>query len=292
MDRLEQPWLNGTMTDRHETLLLAGTGTTGRRVASRLHRLGRPARVVSRRTAPRFDWNEPSTWPAAVDGVDAAYVVYTPDLAFPGAVDAVGELTALATAAGVGRVVLLSGRGEPEAQRAEAALASAAAAAAASWTVVRCSWFAQNFSESFLLPFVLDGEIALPAADVPEPFVDADDIADVVTAALTEDGHAGQVYELTGPAALTFGEVARLLSAASGRPVRYRPVSTDEFVAAAVGAGVSAEAADGLAALFTKILDGRNRDPADGVRHALGRPARSFAQFAADAAATGAWAGR
>jgi uncharacterized protein YbjT (DUF2867 family) len=276
----------------HATLLIAGTGTTGRRVASRLDRLGRPVRVVSRRTAPRFDWNEPATWPAAVDGVDAAYVVYTPDLAFPGAADAVGQLTALATAAGVGRLVLLSGRGEPEAQRAEGALASAADAAGASWTVVRCSWFAQNFSESFLLPFVLDGEIALPAADIPEPFVDADDVADVVAAALTEDGHARQVYELTGPAALTFGEAAALLSAASGRPVRYTPVSTDEFVAAAVGAGVPTEEAAGLAALFTKVLDGRNREPCDGVHRALGRPARCFAQFAADAAAAGAWGGR
>ena len=169
---------------------------------------------------------------------------------------------------------------------------SAADAAGAAWSVVRCSWFAQNFSESFLLPFVLDGEIALPTADVPEPFVDVDDIADVVVAALTDDRHAGQVYELTGPAALTFGEVADVLSAASGRQVRYTPVTIDEFVGAAVAAGVPADEAGGLAALFTKILDGRNVEPQDGVRRALGRPARSFEQFATDAAAAGAWAAR
>ena len=278
------------MTPHPLTLLLAGNGTTGRRVAARLAALDRPVRIGSRRGDPPFDWNDPATWPAVVEGVDAVYVVYTPDLTFPGAVEAIRGFAEVATAAGVDRLVLLSGRGEAEALRAEGELAAVADAAGVEWTVVRCSWFAQNFSESFLQPLVLEGVIALPAADVPEPFVDADDIADVVVAALTGDGHAGEVYELTGPAALTFAEVADVLSEASGQPVAYVALSAEEFVAAANGTGIPADEAAGMAELFTKVLDGRNSEPQDGVERALGRPARSFEEFARGAAAAGAWA--
>lgn len=198
----------------------------------------------------------------------------------------------VATAAGVRRLVLLSGRGEPEAQRAEAEIAAVADRAGAAWTVLRCSWFAQNFSESFLLPFVLDGHIALPAADVAEPFVDVEDIADVAVTALTEDGHRGRVYELTGPAALTFTEVAATLTAVTGRPVRYAAVSVEDFVAGAVAAGLPADDALGLADVFTTVLDGRNAVPQDGVQQALGRLPRSFVDYARSTAAAGAWPGR
>jgi uncharacterized protein YbjT (DUF2867 family) len=181
--------------------------------------------------------------------------------------------------------VLLSGRGGVEAQRAERALQESGA----EWTVLRCSWFMQNFSEAFMLDQVLAGEIALPAGDVPAPFVDADDIADVAVAALTEDGHAGRVYELTGPRPLTFAEAAGEISRATGRDVRYVPIPMDAFVSAATGAGVPPDVVALLRYLFGEVLVEGNAGVADGVREALGRPPRDFAVYARDAAAAGAW---
>jgi uncharacterized protein YbjT (DUF2867 family) len=266
-------------------LVTGGTGKTGRRVADRLHRLDRTVRLGSRRADPPFDWDDRATWPGALDGVTKAYVSYYPDLTFPGAVDAIGEFARLAAAAGVHHLVLLSGRGEEEALRAEDVVCSAGV----DWTIIRASWFAQNFSEHFLLQPVLDGVIALPAGDVAEPFVDVDDIADIAAAALTEPGHAGEVYEVTGPRLLTFADVADELTRATGRRVSYVSVTPEEYAAAAVDQGVPAEEAGPLAELFSRVLDGRNAHLADGVPRALGRPPRDFADYAAATAATGVW---
>jgi uncharacterized protein YbjT (DUF2867 family) len=266
-------------------LVIGGTGKTGRRVADRVHRLGRAVRIGSRRADPPFDWNDRSTWPPAVDGVGSAYVSYYPDLTFPGAVDTIGEFARSAAAGGVRHLVLLSGRGEEEARRAEDAVRDAGV----DWTIIRASWFAQNFSEHFLLQPVLEGVIALPAGDVAEPFVDVDDIADIAAAALTADGHAGRVYEVTGPRLLTFADVADALTRATGRRVSYIAVTPEEYAAAAVDQGVPAEEAGPLAELFSRVLDGRNARLEDGVQRALGRPARDFADYAVAAAATGVW---
>jgi uncharacterized protein YbjT (DUF2867 family) len=267
------------------TLVIGGTGKAGRRIVNRLQELGRPVRVGSRKADPPFDWDDRSTWPAALDGVDAAFVSYYPDLAFPGAVDTIRELTSLAVASGVQRLVLLSGRGEEEAQRAEQVVAGSGAA----WTVVRSSFFAQNFSEHFLLGPVLDGVIALPAGDVAEPFVDVDDVADVAVAALTEPGHTGQVYEVTGPRLLTFADVAGELSAATGREISYVSVTPEEYTAGAIAAGVPDDEVGPLTELFTMLFDGHNAYLTDGVQRALGRPPRDFADYAAATAATGVW---
>ncbi|MEV1003238.1 NmrA family transcriptional regulator [Nonomuraea sp. NPDC050202] len=258
------------------TLVLGGTGKTGRRIADRLTSLGLPVRVGSRSATPAFDWQDRGTWQAALDGVTAVYVSYYPDLAFPGAYDDVKAFTELAVRNGVRKLVLLSGRGEPEAQASERTLAESGA----EWTVLRCSWFMQNFSEDFLLGSVLDGVIALPAADVPEPFLDVEDIVDVAVAALTQDGHAGKVYEMTGPRLLTFADVATELTEIIGREITFVRVTPEEYVTAAVEHGVPREAAEGLGHLFTDILDGRNATVTDGVREALGRPARDFADYA------------
>ena len=209
-----------------------------------------------------------------VQGVGSAYVCFFPDLAVPGAAATVGAFAELAVAHGVGRLVLLSGRGEEEAQRAERAVQGAGA----DWTIVRCAWFSQNFSESFLLEPVLAGEVALPVDGVPEPFVDV------------EDGHAGQIYELTGPRALTFAEAVAEIGRGAGRPVRFAPVSVERFAATMVGQGVPDDVAGLMIYLFTEVLDGRNAQPADGVRRAIGRAPRDFRDYACATAATGAWA--
>jgi uncharacterized protein YbjT (DUF2867 family) len=220
-----------------------------------------------------------------LDGVTAAYVSYTPDLAIPGATDAVRAFVERAVKHGVRRLVLLSGRGEEEAQACERIIQRPDI----EWTVVRCSWFSQNFSEGEFLGMVLAGEIALPAGEVGEPFVDADDIADVAVAALTEDGHAGQIYELTGPRLLTFAEAADEISRATGRAIQYVQIPHETFAAGIAEAGLPDDIAWLLNYLFATVLDGRNSSLGDGVQKALGREPRDFADFCRAAAESGVW---
>jgi uncharacterized protein YbjT (DUF2867 family) len=274
-----------TAATTHSTLVIGGTGKTGRRVVERLAGRGLAHRVGSRAGTPPFEWNDESTWGPALEGMTAAYVVYYPDLAFPGAAETVTRLFDIAVQRGVRRLVLLSGRGEPEAELSERALQRSGA----DWTVLQSTWLSQNFSEHFLYQPVLDGVIALPAGDVAEPFVDAEDVADVAVAALTDDRHIGQTYELTGPRLLTFADTAREIAEATGRDIRYVPVTPEEYKAAAVAAGVPAEEVEPLTDLFTTVLDGRNARLADGVQRALGRAPRDFRDYARTTAATGVW---
>ncbi|MCA8001924.1 Rossmann-fold NAD(P)-binding domain-containing protein [Burkholderia metallica] len=269
-------------------LIVGGSGKTGARVDARLRARGIATRPVSRTSAIRFDWTAPATWPAALEGVSAAYVTYQPDLAVEGAVEAIAAFARLARENGVERVVLLSGRGEPGAQAAEAALQ----ASGLGWGVVRASWFNQNFSEGFLLDSVLAGEVALPAGAVREPFVDADDIADVAVAALTDERFANRVIEVTGPRALTFAEAVGEIARAAGRPIAYREIPPDAFVAGLREVGVPEPVVALLDDLFGVVLDGRNSAVTHGIEETLGRPARDFADYAREVAATGVWRAR
>jgi uncharacterized protein YbjT (DUF2867 family) len=277
-----------TTTNNHSNqpvLVLGGTGKTGRRVAERLSARGTPVRIGSRSARPAFDWDGESTWSTVLEGAGAAYVVYSPDLAIPGAAEVVGRFARQAVEHGVVRLVLLAGRGEEGARRAERAVQESGAA----WTIVRASWFSQNFSEDYLLEPVLSGEIALPADGVAEPFVDADDIADVAVAALVDNRHIGELYELTGPRLLTFAEAVEEIAQAAGRDIRYVPVSVEDYAAEAAAQGVPGDVVDLLTYLFGTVLDGRNAHVTDGVRRALGREPRDFADYARDTAATGIW---
>ncbi|MFJ6612438.1 NmrA family transcriptional regulator [Streptomyces sp. NPDC091289] len=277
-------------------LVTSGTGKTGRRVAERLTALGVPVRSGSR-TASRpgevpFDWQDDTGWAAALRGVQAAYVAYYPDLAVPGAAEAMAVFGRTAAACGVRRVVLLSGRGEPQAAVAEEALRGAeGVAGAVEVTVVRSAFFAQNFSEGALLDGVLGGELAFPAGTTAEPFLGLDDLADVVVAALTGDGHAGAVYELTGPRSLTFAQAAEELGRAAGRPVRYVPVTGPAYASLLEEFGVPGPEAGFLAELFATLLDGHNTATTDDVKRVLGREPKDFTDFAREAAGDGAWHG-
>ncbi len=266
-------------------LVLGATGKTGRRIVQRLADQGHAVKQGSRHSEPPFDWNDQETWDAVLDGVTAAYISYAPDLAIPGTADAIGAFVERAVAHGVRRLVLLSGRGEEEAQQCERLIQRPDI----EWTVVRCSWFNQNFSEGAFLDLVLAGEIALPAGKVGEPFVDADDIADVAVAALTEDGHAGQIYELTGPRLLTFAEAVDEIAAATGRAIRYVQIPREAFAAGVAEAGLPEDVAWLLDYLFATVLDGRNASLADGVQKALGREPRDFADYCRAVAASGVW---
>ncbi|MFI6316919.1 NAD(P)H-binding protein [Nonomuraea sp. NPDC050556] len=266
-------------------LVLGGTGKTGRRIVERLREAGTEPRVGSRGATPSFDWDDPSTWHAALTGVRSVYVSFFPDLAVPGAPEAIEAFTKTAVACGVEKLVLLSGRGEAEARSCERIVA----ASGVEWTVLRASWFNQNFSENYLLEPVLDGQVVLPAGDVPEPFVDADDIAEVAVAVLTQDGHHEKIYELTGPRLLTFADAVAEIAAASGRSIEFVPVSAAAYATALKEAGLPDDTVSFLIYLFTTVLDGRNSRVEDGVRQVLGRPARDFADYARAAAKTGVW---
>lgn len=267
------------------TLVLGGSGKTGRRIVQRLQSRGVTTRAASRRSTPAFDWNEPDQWDAVLDGVTAVYISYSPDLAVPGATDAIERFVNLAVSRDVTRLVLLSGRGEEEAQACEKIVQ----ASDVEWTIVRASWFMQNFSEGEFLPMILDGAITLPAADVPEPFIDVNDIADVAVAALTEPGHAYETYEVTGPRMLTFSALAKEISEAVGRNVHFVRIPADAFAHGIAESGAPEEVAWLLNYLFDTVLDGRNAYLGDGVQRALGREPADFAAFARRVADRGVW---
>jgi len=276
-----------TNSTSHQRLILVtgGTGKTGSRVATRLRQAGHRIRIGSRAAEIPFDWADRSTWTPALFGVDAVYIAFQPDLAVPGAPETIRAFTNAAKVNGVRKLVLLSGRGEPEAVACEQIVQGSGL----DWTIVRCSFFAQNFSEGAFLEYVLSGAVALPNGDVPEPFVHADDIADVAVAALTEDGHSGELYELTGPRSLTFSEAVAEIASATGREVAFIPISRTDFVAALTEYQVPADVVSLLDYLFGTILDGRNSKTADGVQRALGRAPKDFRDYADETAATGIW---
>lgn len=265
-------------------LVIGSSGKTGSRISRRLAELGFAVRHGSRNAAIPFDWDRPEGWARALEGVSSAYVSYFPDLAFPGASEKIEALTKVAAEAGVKRLVLLSGRGETHARKCEVIVEDSGL----DYTLIRASWFAQNFSEGYLRDPVLGGVVALPAGDVREPIVDVDDIADVAVAALTEERHSGQLYEVTGPRLLSFEEAAGELAAAIGRPVRYIPITLDQFHASMTEIG-GKMVADVFTDICREVLDGRNAYLSDGVRRALGREPRDFSEFCRGAAASGAW---
>lgn len=266
-------------------LVIGAGGKSGRRIANILTERGHSVRRGTRNAPIPFDWENEASWGPALDGVSAAYVSYFPDLAFPGAAEKIEALSALARETGVSRLVLLSGRGETHARRCE----DIVRASGVDFTLLRCAWFAQNFSEGYLRDPVLGGAIALPAGNVREPVVDVDDIADVAVAALTETHrHSGELYEITGPRLMHFSEAAAALAAASGHPVQYVPITLEQFHAAMTEIG-GAFIADVFTHVCEEALDGRNEWLGDGVQRALGRAPRDFAEFCRRAAAEGAW---
>ncbi len=242
-------------------------------------------RLGSRGATPPFDWENRSTWAAALEGVQAAYISFQPDLAVPGALETVQAFTAQAVNSGVGKLVLLSGRGELEAEQAERVVQNSGV----DWTILRASWFCQNFSEAHFLEPILQGELALPVGDIAEPFVDVEDIAEIAVAALTQPRHCGQLYELTGPRALTFADAVAEIARATDRDIGFVAVPPDAYRQALEQEQLPAELIDLVLYLFTTVLDGRNTPVTDGVQRALGRPARDFSDYVRRTAETGIW---
>lgn len=268
-------------------LVLGGTGKTGRRIAAALKAKGISFRIGSRTAVPAFDWNNESSWDACLHGVSTVYLNYAPDLAIPGATDSIRAFVDRSKNRGIKRIVLLSGRGEAEAQASEKIVQESGL----EWTVVRASWFNQNFSEGAFVEMVQSGQITLPAGSVREPWVDVDDIADVVVAALTEPGHVGQVYEVTGPRLMTFADIAAALTRATGREINYVDIPHTDFLESMSETGTPKDVIWLLDYLFATVLDGRNAHLTDGVQRALGRPPKDFADYARATARTAIWRG-
>lgn len=292
MEASDPARLTDCMTDdtaQNTVLVLGATGKTGRRVAARLRLRGTPVRAASRSSATPFDWTAPDTWDAALHGADAAYVVS------PGWSGPVHDFVARAEASGVRRLVLLSGRGADtwgdstfglDMRDAE----DAVRASRLEWTVLRPNNFDQNFSEELFHAPVVAGDLRLPAGDVPEPFIDIDDVADVAATVLAEPGgHAGRTYEMSGPRGIAFAEAVDLIARATGRAVTYTRISAEEYVTALVADGLPEDGAHHLADMYALMERGTIAETTDGVETVLGRPPGTFEDYVLRTAATGVW---
>ncbi|NOD88836.1 NAD(P)H-binding protein [Ruegeria sp. HKCCD4315] len=269
----------------NEILVIGATGKTGKRVAKRLEARGLAVRYGTRRSAIPFDWENPETWQASLAGIKSAYVAYSPDLAVPSAHGVIAAFVKAAEEAGLHRVVMLSERNEARAQACEQLIKDSSL----EWTILQPSWFMQNFSEGGFLESVLTGEVSAPDSGEKEPWVDLEDVADVAVAALLEEGHGGQVYEITGADLLTWDEAVAEIAAVTGRDITYKTITPKEFETTLIAAGFPNADAEFVAKLVAQILDGKNASTSDGLQRSMGREPRSFRQFAEAANAVGCW---
>ncbi|MEV6242039.1 NAD(P)H-binding protein [Lentzea sp. NPDC051838] len=247
-------------------LVLAASGKTGRRVTALL---GDAARPASRSSATKFDWSDADTWEPALTGTTAVYVVPPDNPAL------LAEFVPLAVKTGVTRLVLLSMRGAPDDDPFEAAVKESGL----EWTILRPTWFMQNFDEDLFAPGVEYGELAVPAGQGIHPFIDVVDIAEVAVAALTQPGHSGQTYELSGPESLSFAEMLARIVEVTGNPILYADVEPDAFAASMRDLGYPAEIADLVTMLLVRIRMGEEAHLSDGVQRVLGREPRTFADY-------------
>jgi len=274
------------MTNQSKILVIGGTGKTGRKVVEGLKQQNQKVRVGSRNSNPVFDWDDSTTWANALAGMDKVYIVYYPDLAVPGALEAIKELMEKARKAGVKKAVLLSGKGEREAERCEQVVANSGL----DYTLVRASWFNQNFSESFLLEPIQARHVALPMSHVKIPFVDTNDIAEVVVRALMDDTHNGKTYEITGPRAITFEEAVKEIAIGVGKDIKYQDVSLESYHSMMQAAGVPADYIWLINYLFEEVLSKeKNQEISADVEKVLGRKATDFREYVQNTIRTGIW---
>jgi uncharacterized protein YbjT (DUF2867 family) len=274
------------MKNTSNILVIGGTGKTGRKVVSKLIEAGQNVRIGSRSATPAFDWDNPETWAESMQGMDKVYITFQPDLAVPGALEAIEELTKQAKRCGVKKLVLLSGKGEREAELCEQVVIHSGL----DYTIVRASWFNQNFSESFFLEPILEGFVALPQAEAKVPYVDTNDIADVVVEALLHDKHNGEIYQLTGPRLLTFKEAIQEISEATGKSISFTPITLPAYTKAMKAQGVPADFIWLVEYLFSEVLGNTsNSEITHDIENVLGRKPKDFAQYVQETANLGIW---
>jgi len=272
---------------QNNILVIGGTGKTGRKVVERLNKRGIKVRIGSRNAKPSFDWDKPEEWRHALQGIDKVYITFQPDLAVPGAKEAITELTKQAKACGIKKLVILSGRGEHEAELCEQIVMQSGM----DWSVVRADWFNQNFSESFFLDPILAGHVAVPRAETKIPFTDTDDIADVVVEALLDDQYTGKVLELTGPELWSMEEVIKGITQVTEREIGFHSISLEAYTKMLRDQQVPDAYIWLINYLFANVLDGRNSSTTNTIEEVLGRPAKRFSDYLRETAATGVWNG-
>ena len=267
-------------------LVIGGTGKTGRKVVEGLQKRHQKVRIGSRQSEPPFEWRNPNGWASVLKDIDNMYIVYYPDLAVPGAFEAIQQLMEVARQTGVKKAVLLSGKGEQEAERCEQVVAQSGL----DYTLVRASWFSQNFSESFLLDPILAGQVALPMPEAKIPFVDTTDIAEVVVEALIDEAHNGKTYHITGPRSLSFEEAIQEIASGIGREIKFQSVSLEEYHEMMTAAGLPADYIWLFDYLFREVLSKpSNQDVCHDVERVLGRKATDFREFVQQTVKTGRW---
>lgn len=274
------------MKNQSKVLVIGGTGKTGRKVAKKLTEKGHKVRIGSRNATPSFNWDDSTTWSNALTDIDKVYITFQPDLAVPGALKAIEELTKQAKRCGVKKLVLLSGKGEREAELCEQVVIHSGL----DFTIVRASWFNQNFSESFFLEPILEGFVALPQANVKVPYVDTDDIAEVAVAALLNNEHNGKIYQLTGPRALTFEDVITEIGQVTGRDIAFTPIALPAYVNVMKQQGVPSDFVWLIEYLFSEVLGNpSNSEITNDIELVLGRKPIDFLDYARETAAKGVW---
>jgi uncharacterized protein YbjT (DUF2867 family) len=271
--------------EEQNILVTGGKGKTGRKVAERLTKLGKTIRIGSRNVRPSFDWENSETWAGAFEGMNTVYITFQPDLAVPGATKTIKKFTSQAVKGGIKKMVLLSGKGEKEAELCEQVVMNSGV----DWTIVRASWFNQNFSEGFLFDPIKAGHFAIPRGESLVPFIDTDDIADVVVESLLDDKHIGKTYELTGPRQLTFKQVTEEISNTIGRDILFSSISMDEYSNMLREFQVPEEYIWLITYLLTEVLISKNSIVTDDVEKVLGRKAKDFTEYVKETAATGIW---
>jgi uncharacterized protein YbjT (DUF2867 family) len=271
----------GDMNKNPTVLVLGGTGRSGSIVAATLAEHGMNARTAARHGSDvLFDWDDPRTYSGALAGADRLYLVTA--VARVTYVDQVAAFLDLAEDSGVRHVTYLStyNAGQaPVGVDIAAVEADLAGRQRFTHSVLRPAWVMQNFSDHHLP--VMNGVLTVPSGGNAEAFVDAADVAAVAVETLLDPAaHTDAEYVLTGPQALTFGEVADIISAVSGRPVRYVDIDPEVWISGAVAAGLPADYAVMLRWLTGAIVSGNGARPSSDVEKVTGRRAGTFQDFA------------
>lgn len=270
----------------NKILVIGGKGKTGRKVAERLTELNQIVRIGSRSESPAFDWQDQSTWNEVLKDMDMVYITFQPDLAVPGALEAIESLVKEAKKCSIKKLVLLSGKGEREAELCEQVVIHSGL----DYCIIRATWFNQNFSESFFLDPILAGHVALPRAEAKVPYVDTDDIADVAVSCLLNDEHNDSIYELTGPQTFTFEQVIREIAMASGREIQFQSISLEAYASMLKEFEVPEDYIWLVNYLFTEVLgDEKVSLITNDIEKVLGRKPKEFSEYVKETASTGVW---
>ncbi|MEV6148706.1 NAD(P)H-binding protein [Nonomuraea sp. NPDC052129] len=270
------------MSATDTTLVIGATGTTGSRTAARLTAAGHRVKAASRHATPvpgaepvPFDWYDPGTHVAVLDGVDRVYLI--PPLGNPDPASVMLPFLRQARTAGVHRAVLLSSSAVPEGGPAVGMVHQAMPALFEQWAVLRPSWFMQNFTGTHIhaLSIREDGTIWTATGTGRVGFVDAEDIAAVAVHALTDEHAPNTDLVLTGPEALSYDDIATSITEVTGRPVVHRHLPYEQM-RDRLAALMPLEFAAILAGMDRAIAEGAEDRVTDAVQHITGRPPRSF----------------